>query len=103
MGSSPASTCSNRSASTGPDRPSSAAPSPQQPFFADHSLATAYDAAKPKIDLDDPDNSRLVVRLRDEFLFVPIHHQIRPWAMKPSVSTLHRSNDYFEARYTTVK
>ena len=28
---------------------------------------TAYDAAKPKIDLDDPDNSRLVVRLRDEF------------------------------------
>lgn len=45
----------------------STAAGPQQPFFADHDVATAYDAAKPKIDLDDPDNSRLVVRLRDEF------------------------------------
>jgi hypothetical protein len=46
---------------------SSAAPAPQQPFFADADLATAYDAAKPKIDLDAPENSRLVVRLREEF------------------------------------
>jgi len=46
---------------------SSSASVPQQPFFADSDIATAYDAAKPKIDLDDPDNSRLVVRLRDEF------------------------------------
>jgi mono/diheme cytochrome c family protein len=46
---------------------SSTAVVPQQPFFADHDIPTAYDAAKPKIDLDDPDNSRLVVRLRDEF------------------------------------
>ncbi len=46
---------------------SSSASEPQQPFFADHDIVTAYDAAKSKIDLDDPDNSRLVVRLRDEF------------------------------------
>jgi hypothetical protein len=46
---------------------SSSATGPQQPFFADPDIATAYDAAKPKIDLDDPDNSRLVLRLRDEF------------------------------------
>ncbi len=46
---------------------SSAASARQQPFFADPDIATAYDAVKPKIDLDDPDNSRLVVRLRDEF------------------------------------
>ncbi len=46
---------------------SSTAVVPQQPFFADHDIVTAYDAAKPKIDLDDPDNSRLVIRLRDEF------------------------------------
>jgi peptide/nickel transport system substrate-binding protein len=44
-----------------------------------------------------------LLRIRDEALFIPIHHQIRPWAMKPGVDTLHRSNDYFEARYTTVK
>jgi hypothetical protein len=46
---------------------SSTAAVPQQPFFADADIDTAYDAAKTKIDLDDPDNSRLVVRLRDEF------------------------------------
>jgi peptide/nickel transport system substrate-binding protein len=44
-----------------------------------------------------------LLRIRDESLFIPIHHQIRPWAMKPGVDTLHRSNDYFEARYTTIK
>jgi hypothetical protein len=46
---------------------SSAAVVPQQPFFADPDVATAYDAVKPKIDLNDPASSRLVVRLRDEF------------------------------------
>ena len=30
-------------------------------------MASAYDAAKPRIDLDDPAASRLVVRLRNEF------------------------------------
>ncbi len=53
---------------------------PQQPFFADSDRDVAYEAAKPKIDLNDPANdatdpattlddatSRLVVRLRDEF------------------------------------
>lgn len=46
---------------------SSASPAPQQPFFADPDVATAYEAAKAKIDLDDPPASRLVARLRDEF------------------------------------
>ncbi len=41
--------------------------SPQQPYFADEDLATAYAAARPKIELDDPATSRLVLRLRDEF------------------------------------
>jgi peptide/nickel transport system substrate-binding protein len=57
----------------------------------------------------EPDTARrnalireALLRVRDEFLFVPIHHQIRPWAMKPGVRTQHRSNDMFEARFTTV-
>ncbi len=41
--------------------------SPQQPYFADEDLDTAYAAARPKIDLDDPAASRLVLRLRNEF------------------------------------
>jgi len=39
----------------------------QQPYFADPDITTAYDAAKPKINLDTPANSRMVIRLRSEF------------------------------------
>ena len=42
---------------------------PQAPFFAEADAVTAYEAvvSAHKIDLDTPNNSRLVVRLRDEF------------------------------------
>jgi hypothetical protein len=39
----------------------------QQPYFASSDIDVAYDAAKSKINLNEPANSRLVVRLRDEF------------------------------------
>lgn len=42
-------------------------PTPQAPFFAAADVTAAYDAVKAKIDLDTPANSRLVVRLRNEF------------------------------------
>jgi len=42
-------------------------PTPQTPFFASSIRADAYEAAKSKINLNDPAASRLVVRLRDEF------------------------------------
>jgi Concanavalin A-like lectin/glucanases superfamily len=40
---------------------------PQSPYFAANEVDVAYAAARPKINLDDPTLSRLVVRLRDEF------------------------------------
>ena len=47
---------------------SSEAATPQQPYFADvDSVEVAYEAVKSKIDLDTPENSRLVIRVRDEF------------------------------------
>ncbi len=46
---------------------SSEAATPQQPYFADPDVASAYDAAKPKMNLDTPANSRFVIRLRSEF------------------------------------
>lgn len=42
-------------------------------------------------------------RTRDEFLFVPLHHQLRPWAMKAGVTTLHRADDRPAARFTNIK
>ena len=45
----------------------SSAATRQSPYFADDDVQSAYLAVKTKIDLDDPDQSRLVLRLRDEF------------------------------------
>jgi len=44
-----------------------------------------------------------LVRIKDEVLLIPLHHQMRPWAMKAGVTTLHRSDDRPEARFTSVK
>lgn len=45
----------------------SSAPTAQQPFFAEADLDVAFEAARSKINLDDPAASRFVVRLRNEF------------------------------------
>jgi peptide/nickel transport system substrate-binding protein len=44
-----------------------------------------------------------LVRTRDEALLIPLHHQVRPWAMKQGVTTLHRSDDRPEARFTSIR
>ena len=44
-----------------------------------------------------------LVRTRDEMLVIPLHHQMRPWAMKAGVTTLHRSDDRPEARFTSIR
>jgi hypothetical protein len=50
---------------------SSSSATAQQPYFAEtgavDSYLAAYEAAKPKMDLDDPAASRFVIRLGDEF------------------------------------
>ncbi|MDF3022221.1 MAG: LamG protein [Steroidobacteraceae bacterium] len=45
----------------------SSAATQQQPFFADADPEAAYAAIRSKVNLDNPEASRLVVRLRDEF------------------------------------
>jgi peptide/nickel transport system substrate-binding protein len=39
---------------------------------------------------------------RDEVHSIPLHHQLRPWAMKKGVTTVHRADDRPEARFTSV-
>ncbi|MBH9553519.1 ABC transporter substrate-binding protein [Inhella gelatinilytica] len=41
-------------------------------------------------------------RIKEETFFIPIHHQVRPWVMKPSVSSAHRADDKPEARFTQM-
>jgi hypothetical protein len=38
----------------------------QQPYFAEADVSVAFDAVKPKMDLDEPGDSRLVIRLNPE-------------------------------------
>lgn len=41
--------------------------------------------------------------VRNEALYVPIHHQIRPWAMKKNVTMVHNSNDAPKMWFVNVK
>ncbi len=60
-----------------------------------------------KVESDTTKRNALIrealLRIKDEALVIPIHHQIRPWAMKSSVTTQHRSNDNPHMRFTSVK
>jgi len=60
-----------------------------------------------KVETDVPKRLALMQealkRTRDEFLFIPIHHQVRPWAMKVGVTIPHSANDAPQARWATVK
>jgi peptide/nickel transport system substrate-binding protein len=40
---------------------------------------------------------------RDQYYYVPLHHQLRPWAMKKNVTTVYKSDDRPEARYAKVE
>ncbi|MDP1901278.1 MAG: ABC transporter substrate-binding protein [Rubrivivax sp.] len=63
------------------------------------------DAMKSEIDLAKRNAMirEALLRIKDEVLLIPIHHQMRPWAMKAGVTTVHRSDDRPEARFTTIK
>ena len=40
---------------------------------------------------------------RDQALVIPLHHQMRPWAMKKNVSIAHNSNDAPKMYYAVIK
>jgi peptide/nickel transport system substrate-binding protein len=44
-----------------------------------------------------------LVKTRDEHYYIPLHHQLRPWAMKKGVTTVHKADDRPEARLTKVE
>ena len=44
-----------------------------------------------------------LVKTRDEAYYVPLHHQLRPWAMKKNVTTVHSADDRPQSRFATVK
>lgn len=63
------------------------------------------DAMKSEIDVARRNGmiKEALARIKDEVLLIPLHHQMRPWAMKAGVTTVHRSDDRPEARFTSVR
>ncbi|HLL10719.1 MAG TPA: ABC transporter substrate-binding protein [Rubrivivax sp.] len=63
------------------------------------------DAMKSEIDTNKRNAmiKEALLRIKDEVLLIPLHHQMRPWAMKANVTTVHRSDDRPEARFTSVR
>jgi peptide/nickel transport system substrate-binding protein len=72
--------------------------------ISDPKLDTTIDAIKIATDLKARDAllREALVATRDNHYYVPLHHQLRPWAMKKGVSTVHIADDRPEARFTRV-
>jgi peptide/nickel transport system substrate-binding protein len=72
---------------------------------SDATLDRLIDAMKTETDVAKRNGliREALIRTRDEMLVIPLHHQMRPWAMKTGVTTVHRSDDRPEARYTSVR
>jgi peptide/nickel transport system substrate-binding protein len=73
--------------------------------ISDPTVDRLVDAMKTETDTTKRNNMirEALVRTRDEVLTIPLHHQMRPWAMKTGVTTIHRSDDRPEARFTSIR
>jgi len=71
---------------------------------SDPKLDALIDASKTEMDAKKRDSllRDALVLTRDNYYYVPLHHQLRPWAMKKNVSTVHKADDRPEARYARV-
>ena len=71
---------------------------------SDAKLDQLIDAMKTEMDTKKRDAliREALVMVRDQYYFVPLHYQLRPWAMKKNVSTIHRANDAPESRFARV-
>ena len=41
--------------------------------------------------------------VKNDYNYLPLHDQIRPWAMRKGVTTLHRADDRPMPQWTTIK
>ena len=71
---------------------------------SDAKLDALIDAAKTEMDPKKRDAQLrdALILTRDNYYYVTLHHQLRPWAMKKNVTTVHKADDRPEARLTRV-
>ncbi|MEO8144921.1 MAG: ABC transporter substrate-binding protein [Betaproteobacteria bacterium] len=73
--------------------------------ISDAKLDALIDAAKTETDVKKRDamlRDGLVIT-RDNYYYIPLHHQLRPWAMKKGVTTVHKADDRPESRFARIE
>jgi len=72
--------------------------------ISDPKLDALIEALKIETDVQKRDGilREALVMTRDRYYYVPLHHQLRPWAMKKNVSTVHKADDRPESRFARV-
>jgi len=72
--------------------------------ISDAKLDSLIDAMKTETDVKKRDAMlrEALVATRDNYYYVPLHHQLRPWAMKKNVSTVHKADDRPESRFARI-
>lgn len=72
--------------------------------ISDAKLDALIDAMKTETDVKKRDAlmREALVATRDNYYYVPLHHQLRPWAMKRNVSTVHKADDRPESRFVRI-
>jgi peptide/nickel transport system substrate-binding protein len=72
--------------------------------ISDAKLDSLVDAMKTETDVKKRDAMlrEALVMTRDNYYYVPLHHQLRPWAMKRNVSTVHKADDRPESRFARI-
>jgi peptide/nickel transport system substrate-binding protein len=72
--------------------------------ISDAKLDALIDAMKTETDVKKRDamlrDSLMITR--DQYYYVPLHHQLRPWAMKKNVTTVHKADDRPESRFAKI-
>lgn len=60
-----------------------------------------------KTEMDDAKRTAMIHEalqiVKDDYGFLPLHDQIRPWAMRKNVKTPHRADDRLSAIWTTIE
>ncbi len=72
--------------------------------ISDPKIDALVDAIKIELDTKKRDAMlrEALVATRDNFYYVPLHHQLRPWAMKKNVTAVHNAVDSHNSSYTRV-
>ena len=72
--------------------------------ISDAKLDSLIDTMKTETDVKKRDAMlrEALVMTRDNYYYVPLHHQLRPWAMKRNVTTVHKADDRPESRFARI-